>query len=499
MPTSDLRSLYEESDALQLAAHVRAGDVSAAEVVETAVEAIERQNVDLNAVVIKTYEIAREAAAEPPSGTFGGVPFLLKNIDTMWEGTPLTNGLSYLQDYRCPYDTELTRRIKAAGFLLLGRTNAPQTGWSLGTEPQLYGPTRNPWRAGITPGGSSGGAAAAVASRMVPLAEASDGAGSTRVPASCCGLVGLKPSRGRITFGPQVPDFWLGSASIFCVTRTVRDTAAFLDSVAGSLPGDAYVAPSPATSWLHQCSLPPPRLRIGYTMRPAWNEGLAPEVRAAMQTTLRLLEAFGHDLEEHDMAVDLEAVWSEYNRLNAAESAAECDQHAAMIGRAIRQDEVAPVNWALIERGRAMSAADYSRNIVALRRASHEIASSIARYDAYLTPTLTQLPRPIGYWSMEEPDLDAYLDRWSDAGYMFCFNVSGLPAISVPVALTDQMVPIGVQLVGRHGDEATLLRLAQQMQDEIRWQDRRAGRAGAGAMAVGDKIDGAASRPGKSR
>jgi amidase len=476
MVTSDLKSLYEESDALQLAAHVRAGEVSSAELLETAITVIEERNPALNAVVIKTYEIGRDAAKTPSEGAFAGVPFLLKNIGSMWQGTPLTNGYSYMKDHVCDYDTEMVRKIKAAGFLLLGRTNTPEGGWCIGTEPRLYGPTRNPWRSDLTPGGSSGGAAAAVASRLIPLAEASDGGGSIRVPASCCDLVGLKPSRGRITYGPQTPDVWLGSVSTFCVTRTVRDTAAYLDAVAGTLPGDPYTAPLPETSWLRQSRVPPSRLRVGYTTKPAWNDRLAPEVSSAIQTTLKLLESFGHDIEEHDMAVDLRAVWAEYNHLNAVETATDFDRLAKLFGRAVRQEEVAPVNWALIERGRAMSARDYARSIAALRLASHQIASDIAAYDVWLTPTLTQLPRPVGYWSMEEQDLDAYLDRWSDAGYMFCFNVSGLPAISVPVAVTDDMVPIGLQLVGRHGDEATLLRLAQQMQDAIRWQNRRPGK-----------------------
>ncbi len=469
----DLKSLYDTSDALDLAALVRSGEITASELLETAISIIEERDPRLNAIALKTYEIGREDAQKPPAGAFGGVPFLLKNIGSMWQGTPLTNGCSYMKDHVCDYDTEMVRRIKAAGFLLLGRTNTPEGGWSIGTEPRLYGPTINPWRADLTPGGSSGGAAAAVAARMVPLAEASDGGGSIRVPASCCGLVGLKPSRGRITYGPQAPECWLGSVSTFCVTRTVRDSAAYLDAVAGTLPGDPYTAPSPEASWLETSARAPERLRIGFTLKPAWNERLAPEVEAAMLTTLRLLESLGHDVEEHDIGVDPRSVWADYNLLNAVETAADFDRFAPRIGHRVRQDEVAPVNWALIERGRSLSALDYSRAVAALRKASHEIARDIAGYDVFLTPTLTQLPRPLGYWSMEEPDLDAYLDRWSDAGYMFCFNASGLPGMSVPVVLTDKKVPVGVQLVGRHGDEATLLQLGQQMQDEIRWQERR--------------------------
>jgi amidase len=473
MTTADIKALYQDNDALGLAAHLRNGDVSAAEIVETAIEAIEALNPSLNAVVLKTYDMARKGAAQPLSGPFGGVPFPLKNIDTQWEGTPIDNAVPYLQGQHCQYDTELARRTKQAGFVVLGRTNAPQTGWSLGTEPRLYGPTKNPWKDGLTPGGSSGGAAAAVSSRMMPIAEASDGGGSTRGPASCCNLVGLKPSRGRITFGPQMPDFWLGSPSIFCISRTVRDTAAFLDATAGTLPGDPYHAPMPDTSWLEQSAKAPARLRIGYTQRQAWGAPVAPQVATAMQATLRLLEHLGHALEEHDLAVDLEATFADYNLMNAAESVAEYDGHAELIGRPVREDDLEPINWALAERGRTLSAADHVRTTTALRQASHHIARDIVDYDVYLTPTLTQLPRPIGYWSMAHPDLDAYLDRWQDGGYLFCFNLSGLPAISVPVVVTDDGVPIGMQMVGRHGDEATLLRLAQQMQDELRWQDRR--------------------------
>ena len=202
--TPDLVSLYAGSDALGLAALVRAGEVSAPELIETAIHLVETLDPKLNAIVIRTFDIARAAAARPGEGPFAGVPFLLKNIASMWQGTPLTNGLGYFEGFVCPSDSALTRRIKAAGFALLGRSNTPECGWCIATEPRLYGPTVNPWNAAITPGGSSGGAAAAVAARILPLAEASDGGGSIRVPASCCGLVGLKPSRGRITYGPEV-------------------------------------------------------------------------------------------------------------------------------------------------------------------------------------------------------------------------------------------------------------------------------------------------------
>lgn len=473
MTTPDLRALYENSDALALAAHVRAGDVSPLELAETAIALIEERNPAINAVVIKTYEIGRKAAMAQPSGHFAGVPFLLKNIGSMWKGAPLTNGFPHMQDFVCDYDSQMSRRIRDAGFLMLGRTNAPEGGWSLGTEPRLYGATRNPWNADITPGGSSGGAAAAVAAGMVPLAEASDGGGSIRGPSSCCGLVGLKPSRGRITYGPQVPEAWLGSIATFCVSRTVRDTAAFLDVVAGSLPGDAYVAPSPVGSWLEASGRAPGRLRIGFTRMPAWNERLAPDVVVVLDETLKRLASFGHDLEEHDPGLDLRNIWFAYNKLNAVEAAADFDRFERLQGRTIHDDELAPVYAALRRRGLQTSAVEHTGTIASLRLASHRIASEIDAFDVFVTPTLTQLPRPLGYWSMEEPDLDAYLDRWSDAGYLFCFNIAGLPAISLPVATTGANIPVGLQFVARHGDEGVLLALAQQLEDDLRWHLRR--------------------------
>ena len=473
MATSDLTELYARSDALELAMLVRQRQVTPVELLDTAIAIVEALNPRLNAMVIETFDLARKAALNPPVGTFGGVPFFLKNIGSMWRGTSLTNGLSYMRDFVCDHDSDMVSRIKAAGFLLLGRTNAPEGGWSIGTEPRLYGPTLNPWNPEITPGGSSGGAGAAVAARMVPLAEASDGGGSIRVPASCCGLVGLKPSRGRITYGPETVDLWHGSIATLCVTRTVRDTAAYLDSVAGSVPGDPYIAPMPTSPWLSQLAIPPKGLRIGYALKQPWGEPYAPEVMDSLQATLRLCANLGHHVEQHELSVSLEAAWLHYNVINAVETAADFDRLAGVSGRPVEQQELAPFNWSLLEYGRSLSAIDYAHGIAAVRKASQEIAKDLAAYDVFITPTLTQTPRPVGYWSMEDGDLKRYLHRWSDAGYLFGFNMSGLPAMSIPVAETQSGIPVGVQLVGRYGDEATLLRLAHTMEQELHWDKRR--------------------------
>jgi len=264
--TEDMLRTYADSDGLGLAALVRKGEVAPIELVETAVVAIEKINPQLNAVISKLYDMGRAAAKDVDlNAPFAGVPYLLKELRTKWKDAPVTGSSSYLRNVRADSDTEVVKRIKAAGFLLVGKSNAPENGWSLSTEPKLYGATFNPWRQGITAGGSSGGAASAVASGMVPIAEATDAAGSIRVPASCCGVVGLKPTRGRLTASPA-GDVWHGCAYAFSNTRTVRDTATYLDAVAGGLPGDPYTPPIPEGSWSELGRREPKKLRIAFSV-----------------------------------------------------------------------------------------------------------------------------------------------------------------------------------------------------------------------------------------
>jgi amidase len=470
----DLIRLYAESDALRLAELVRTGEVSAPELTEVAIHLIEALNPKLNAVVIETFDLAREmAASAPKDGLFAGVPFLLKDIGSMWAGTRMTTGLAYRQDFVCDYDSEVTRRIKAAGFVLLGRTNVPENGWCIATESKLYGPAINPWNAAVTPGGSSGGAAVAVASRMVPLAEATDGGGSIRVPASCCGLVGLKPSRGRITYGPEAVDIWFGSVYFFALTRTVRDTAAYLDATAGNLPGDPYTLSPPEKSWLAGLQDRPRPLRIGFTLTTPWGPDFAPEVAQAILETAKLLETLGHVVEQHDFRSDLESAWVNYNQVISVQTVLDFEDLAKTVGRPVASSDLVAFNWSQLQRGRSLSATEYAESIRVIRKANQQIQMELAPYDVFLTPTLTQPPRPVGYWDMNEPDFDAYNAKWTDAAFMFAFNISGLPAMSLPATWTEQNAPIGVQLVGRHGDEATILRVAAQMEEAQPWLDRR--------------------------
>lgn len=471
--TDSLLKTYAESDALDLAGLVRRKEVSPAELVEAAATLIDRLDPSLNAVIHRLYDMARAAAATiDPSAPLAGVPFLLKELASSWTGAPNTNSSVYFKDVVATFDTEAVRRMKAAGLNLVGKSNAPENGWSISTEPKLYGATRNPWKADITAGGSSGGTAAAVAARMVPIGEASDGAGSIRIPASCCGVVGLKPSRGRVTLAP-FGDFWYGGAYFLCCSRTVRDTAAYLDALAGALPGDPYTPPTPDGSWLSLSAKAPRKLRIGYTVMPPNGTPIGAEPKAAVLAAVKALEALGHDVEEHDMPLDANAAWKTYTDMTCVQTAAMFAASAQFVGRPVTRNDVEPVTWAIIERGRATTGVAHIADVEQIRQLSRAISGDLAPYDLFVTPTLTQLPRPVGYYDMSESDLDRYNAKWTDSVFAFPFNISGQPAISLPLHWTADGIPVGVQLVGRYGDEATLLAASAQLEQQMPWRTRR--------------------------
>ncbi len=471
--TGDMLRIYADSDGLALAALVQKGELSPTELVEIAVIAIEKVNPQLNAVISKLYDMGRAAAKDVDrNAPFAGVPYLLKELRTRWKGAPVTGASSYLRNVRADFDTEVVKRLKAAGFLLAGKSNAPENGWSLTTEPKLYGATLNPWRAGITAGGSSGGAASAVASGMVPIAEATDAAGSIRVPASCCGVVGLKPTRGRVTASPA-GDVWHGCAFALCNTRTVRDTAAYLDVVAGSLPGDPYTPPIPEGSWTELSKRESKKLRIAFSVAPPDQGPVDPEVVAAVQRTTSVLQRLGHDIEQHNLIFDASRAWEIYTRMGAVQAALFFDSMEPVVGRPVTSDDVEPVTWATISRGRATSATRHMADVDSVRQFGRSIVSDLLPYDVFVTPTLTQKPRPLGYYDMSETDLDRYNAIWSDGAFMLPFNMSGQPAISLPLHWSPRGDPIGVQLVGRFGDEATLLSLSSVLESEMPWRARK--------------------------
>ena len=451
---------------------VRAGDISASELAETAIGVIEALNPGLNAVIFKLYDIGREMAANVDrTAPLAGVPYLLKELATGWRGIPATNSSRFLKDQVATADSHITTRIKASGLCLLGKTNAPENGWSIATEPVLYGATLNPWDKSLTPGGSSGGSSVAVAMGMVPIAESSDAAGSIRVPASCCGVVGLKPSRGRVSLAPFA-DYFAGAAYFSCNTRTVRDTAAYLDAIAGALPGDPYALPDPPTSFASLMTQAPGRMKVGFTVTdPAGNQ-VHPDVRAAVLAAAKALEGLGHEVQEHDLSFDTDQLWRTYTNMTCVESAAFFGYMETIVGRRIRRGEVEPLTLALIERGRATSGITHAGQIETVRQIGRSIVQDLLPFDVFLTPTLTQLPRPMGYYDMTMTDLDAYNALWSDAVFMAPFNLSGQPAISLPLGMSGH-VPVGVQLVGRMGADGALLAVAAVLEQVMPWKTRR--------------------------
>jgi amidase len=307
---------------------------------------------------------------------------------------------------------------------------------------------------------------------MVPIAEATDAAGSIRVPASCCGVVGLKPSRGRITMSPLV-DLWHGGVSSLCNSRTVRDTAAYLDVVAGFLPGDPYTPPVPKQTWSTLATHAPSKLRVGFSVTPPDGGAIEAEAVAAVRNTVATLEKLGHNVEEHDMALDGARAWRTYTHMGCVQTAAFFDLIEPVVGRPVSAAEVEPVTWAIIERGRSIRGARHLADVEAVRQFGRAIASDLSDYDVFVTPTLTQKPRPLGYFDMSDNDLDRFNALWSDAVFTFPFNMSGQPAISLPLYWTADDVPMGVQLVGRYGDEATLLAVSTVLEKEMPWRNRK--------------------------
>ncbi|WP_247540180.1 amidase [Bradyrhizobium sp. 168] len=469
-----LTQLYKNSDGIGLSEYIQKMDVTALEVVEQAIQEIERLNPTVNAVTAKLYDQARIIAAQPlPEGPLSGVPFLLKDLSVEWKGFPVTNGCRYFKDYVATTDWHIAKRVRDAGLIPLGKTNVPENGWCIATEPKLFGPTINPWNASVSAGGSSGGSAVAVACGMVPLADASDGGGSIRVPAANNGLVGLKPSRGRLTFGPDVVDYWYGAVVFLCVSRTVRDTAAYLDAVAGAHPGDPYALPLPGKPYLTAISEAPRRLRIGLATRLPDGSPIHSEVTKAIERAASICADLGHDLVEHHLTYDLENFKQIFTRITGVQTAAFFRKCAERFGRAVTPQDVELATWGIIELGKTVSGIQHSDDIEAMRKISRNIIEELTPFDVYLAPVLPVPPRPAGWYEMSEPDIRVYNDRLlSDILFTAPFNCTGQPSIAIPVHYSADNVPIGVQFVGRIADEATLLKLAAQIETAHPWKDR---------------------------
>jgi amidase len=468
-------------DATAQAELVRGGEASPSELVEAAVARVEALNPQLNAVIHQLYDEGRTAASNSlPEGPFRGVPFLFKDIGAALAGQPFHLGMNLLKqlDFRAPVDTYLAQRFRAAGLVTIGKTNTPELGILPTTEPVAYGPTRNPWDLGRTPGGSSGGAAAAVASGMVPMAHANDGGGSIRIPASHCGLVGLKPTRQRISEGPLIGDNISGLTAELVVARSVRDVARILDAVHGPAPGDPYVAPPPVRPYVEELDADPGRLRIALVTSSAAEIEVEPAVVEAARDAARLAESLGHSISERGLA---EASFGEGADLVdsfmirwEAGQAATVSTLERVIGRAVEAEEVEPLTWALAEAGRHHGAGEYLTAVAQHQLISRVIAGWLeGEFDLLLTPSVGEPPPPLGSYDDSGPDPMAAIRRaWPTAAFSSIFNATGQPAISLPLHWTEDGLPVGVQLVAALGREDLLIRVAAQLERARPWADR---------------------------
>ena len=485
---------YDRLDATGLAALVRDAHVSPSELVEAAIERIESRNPRLNAVVSRTFDRARQQArGELPDGPFRGVPFLLKDMLAIEAGVCTTSACKFFQAFAPARDSELVRRLKSAGLVILGKTNTSEMGILPVTEPRLYGPTRNPWNTEYTPGGSSGGSAAAVASAMVPMAHGGDGGGSIRIPASCCGLFGLKPTRARNPMGPYVGEGWHGIAVEHALTRSVRDSAALLDATQGPDLGAPYVAPAPERPYAEEAVREPARLRIAFTTRSLLGTTVHADCVEAVRRTAALCEKLGHAVEEGAPRVDKRALSKAFLVLVAAETAAAIGSAAESMHKRARARDFEPATWMLAQIGRKFRADELARSVDVVRAASREVAEWFADRDAFLTPTLASPPLLIGALEQKpveklalavlrafpsEIAMRKLLDQLAQQAFEFAAftplaNLTGQPAASVPLHWNGQGLPIGSHFFARFGDEATLLRLAAQLERAQPWAHLR--------------------------
>ncbi|MBW2091942.1 MAG: amidase [Deltaproteobacteria bacterium] len=462
-------------DATGLAELVRKGEVEPLELVDTAIERIERLNPTLNAVVTPMYEAARvTATSELPEGPFTGVPFLLKDLVAEYAGFRLTEGSAFLKDFVSGHDSELVARLKRAGLIIVGKSNTPEFGILPTTESKLLGPCHNPWDTSRTPGGSSGGSAAAVASGMVPMAHGNDGGGSIRIPASCCGLFGLKPTRGRNPLGPEYGDILFFLVAEHALTRSVRDSAALLDATSGPDFGDTCWAPSPKRPFIKEVGANPGKLRIAFTTKPSTNVATHPDCVKAAEDAAKLCADLGHEVVEAAPTLDSDVTGRDFGLIWAAITAWTIDYWARRCDSAPSPDQFEVLTWAQYQRAREIKAVNYMKAIQNLEKATRNVAKFFSNFDVWLTPTLGEPPVALGsFESPPDKPLQGLFRSASFTPFTPICNVTGQPAMSVPLYWDESGLPIGSQFIARFGDEATLFRLAAQLEEARPWAKRR--------------------------
>ena len=464
-------------DATAQAEMVRRKQLKPIELVDAAIARIERLNPAVNAVVTPMFEQARAVASGPlPDGAFRGVPFLLKDLLASYAGVRMTSASSFLRDFVPDHDSELVARLKRAGLIIVGKTNTPEFGILPTTEPRLFGPTHNPWDPSRTPGGSSGGSAAAVAAGMVAMAHANDGGGSIRIPSSCCGVFGLKPTRGRNPLGPDFGDLMSGLAAEHAVTRSVRDSAALLDATSGPDIGDPYVAQPPVRPFLQEVGADSGKLRIAFKPFETAPTGIPihADCARAAQDAAKLCADLGHDVSEAAPTIDGGRFSEAFMTVWSVGTSLSMERNAIRTGRAPTSADFEALTWALAEQGRAVTGPSYLLAVTHLQRMARQIARFFVDYDVWLTPTLAEPPLPLGSFD-SQPGNPLYGLQRATAFVPFTpiCNATGQPAMSVPLYWNAEGLPVGTHFVGRFGDEATLFRLAAQLEAARPWAARR--------------------------
>lgn len=466
---------YSEHDGVALAALVAKGEVTPLELVDAAIARIERHNPTLNAVVYTAFDEARAAAKGPlPDGPFRGVPFLIKDLGMPVAGWPRSYGSKFAASVIDAEDGDLTGRYRRSGVIPLGKTNTPEYGITGTTEGAYLGACRNPWNPSHISGGSSGGAASSVAAGIVPMAHASDGLGSIRIPAACCGLVGMKVTRDRNPNGPDDTGYAMGFTVDHVVTRTVRDSAAMLDATGTPRADAPFAAPPKERPYVEEITRSPGRLRIAWSSETPSGRPIDPEIQAALEATADLLKRLGHEVVEKGLGIDYRALYAARAPVSGANFAADMGRLIAQLGREPEEDELEPLTWASLKGGRKVTGEQALRGWQDLRVLNRRTLAFFENWDVYLCPVLGAPVPEVGH--IDPVRLEPKeVNRRQGAAFPYTppFNFSGQPSLSLPLAMDSKGLPIGMMFTARFADEATLFRLAAQLEKEAPWKDRR--------------------------
>ena len=470
-----LAAEYDKHDALGLAELIAKKQITPRELLGAVRQRVEALNPKLNSFCHLFFDKAEAQIKQGlPAGPLAGVPFALKDLGQYLTGTVTSAGSRVWKNSVAEFDSTYVTRLKRAGLIIFGKTNSPELGLTTTTESVLYGKTHNPWNLERTSGGSSGGSGAAVASRILPAAHASDGGGSIRIPASCCGLFGLKPTRSRVPMGPSQFEGWNGFSCHHAVTISVRDSAAILDATAGSEPGSPFFSPQPSRSFLSETRIAPGKLRIAVCVDTPGGTPLDPECRKAALEAAKLCESLGHNVDAAKLPIDNATMREAFLTVINVSIARTLADAAKTLGREVAEKDVEPVTWSMNQAGKRTDVIAYSRAIAATHQVGLAMARFHEKYDVILSPALAKPPVPLGVLSLSPENMAVFGKEITEFGpYTALYNVTGQPSMSVPLHWTPDGLPVGVMFSARFGDEATLFRLAAQLEKAKPWASRK--------------------------